>query len=371
MRVYQATDSRVVPARLTEQPQVKESEAFILVPEKHCHQSALELPSVQKREEFQAPPGTRHQHLLPNPCLFCLLYTTLQTRFPVSRKPDRPAQCIGKSVELNLLAGQHQFLNFNLAPHPHLYATQLPLDTMRGNDQQVKVHFKGAEDDFIIFVDSAKAVSDWKADKSVPLAQVVSGWKIFVTHKQGTQGILDGASKGSLESEFGTSKDDDVVAQILEKGQIIETECKLATPVLHTARSHLAASLSRNGCTTQPGSIANIHDVHDMVTSIVLSQHVHIPSTIPFTNTLIAIKLPLISWAIHLCDLVISTSPLSSIATGALKVHIRGSGLQTRESLVVTRCQSFDGIAWQRNGLPRASCACGSIAQDTEDPLML
>ena len=54
---------------------------------------------------------------------------------------------------------------------------------MRGNDAQVKVHYKGNEDDFIIFVDSAQAVQDWKKDSSVPLAQVVSGWKVFVTHK--------------------------------------------------------------------------------------------------------------------------------------------------------------------------------------------
>lgn len=54
---------------------------------------------------------------------------------------------------------------------------------MRGNDQQVKVHYKGKGDDFIIFVESAKAVQEWKNDKSVPLAQVVNGWKVFVTHK--------------------------------------------------------------------------------------------------------------------------------------------------------------------------------------------
>jgi hypothetical protein len=52
---------------------------------------------------------------------------------------------------------------------------------MRGNDPQVKVHFKGSNDDFIIFVDSAKAVQDWKSDSTIPLAQVVSGWKVFVT----------------------------------------------------------------------------------------------------------------------------------------------------------------------------------------------
>jgi hypothetical protein len=53
----------------------------------------------------------------------------------------------------------------------------------RGNDQQTKVHYKGKEDDFIIFADSAEAVENWKKDSSIPLAQVVSGWKVFVTHK--------------------------------------------------------------------------------------------------------------------------------------------------------------------------------------------
>ncbi|KAF1818682.1 shwachman-Bodian-diamond syndrome protein [Dissoconium aciculare CBS 342.82] len=95
---------------------------------------------------------------------------------------------------------------------------------MRGNENQVKVHFKGEQDDFIVFVESAKAVQDWKKDKTIPLAQVVNGWKVFVTHKHGNQGILDTASKSSLENEFGTSKEDDVVAQIIEKGSINESE---------------------------------------------------------------------------------------------------------------------------------------------------
>ncbi|KAF2177709.1 putative RNA binding protein [Zopfia rhizophila CBS 207.26] len=96
----------------------------------------------------------------------------------------------------------------------------------RGNDAQTKVHYKGSEDDYVIFVDSAQAVQDWKKDSSIPLAQVVSGWKVFVTHKQGTQGILDAASNGSLDSEFGTHKEEDVVKIILEKGTVQETENK-------------------------------------------------------------------------------------------------------------------------------------------------
>lgn len=53
----------------------------------------------------------------------------------------------------------------------------------RGNESQCKVHYKGKNDDYIIFADSPKAIQEWKGDKSVPLAQVLSGFKVFVTHK--------------------------------------------------------------------------------------------------------------------------------------------------------------------------------------------
>jgi hypothetical protein len=52
--------------------------------------------------------------------------------------------------------------------------------------------------------------------------------------RQGTQGIMDTASKGTLEDEFGTSREEDVVQQILEKGSIIETEVRL-DPLSRTA----------------------------------------------------------------------------------------------------------------------------------------
>ena len=96
----------------------------------------------------------------------------------------------------------------------------------RGNEQQTKVHYKGKEEDFIIFVDSQESVENWKKDSSIPLAQVVSGWKIFVTHKHGNQGILDTASNGALDSEFGTHAEEDVVKAILEKGAVQEVENK-------------------------------------------------------------------------------------------------------------------------------------------------
>jgi hypothetical protein len=56
------------------------------------------------------------------------------------------------------------------------------------------------------------------------------------TSRQGTQGIMDTASKGTLEDEFGTSREEDVVQQILEKGSIIETEVRL-DPLSRTAVS--------------------------------------------------------------------------------------------------------------------------------------
>lgn len=56
---------------------------------------------------------------------------------------------------------------------------------MRGNAGLTKVIYKGDTDDFIVMVESAQAVQDWIKDSSIPLAQVVDGFKIFVSHKYG------------------------------------------------------------------------------------------------------------------------------------------------------------------------------------------
>ncbi|KAK1639163.1 shwachman-Bodian-diamond syndrome protein [Colletotrichum phormii] len=95
---------------------------------------------------------------------------------------------------------------------------------VRGEASQTKVHFKGQEDDFIIFVEDAELYKKWKTDKTVPLAHFISSYKIFVTHKQGAQGQYDTASKSTLENEFGTSVDDKVIEQILEKGDTQHVE---------------------------------------------------------------------------------------------------------------------------------------------------
>ncbi|KAK3336496.1 ribosome maturation protein [Cercophora scortea] len=94
----------------------------------------------------------------------------------------------------------------------------------RGGTIQTKVHFKGSDDDFLVFLDSVEDYKKWLGDKSIPLAQVVSSFKIFVTHKHGAQGTYDTASKAALENEFGTSVDDKVIEQILQKGTLQESQ---------------------------------------------------------------------------------------------------------------------------------------------------
>ncbi|KLU91159.1 hypothetical protein MAPG_09682 [Magnaporthiopsis poae ATCC 64411] len=94
----------------------------------------------------------------------------------------------------------------------------------KGEASTAKVHFKGNEDDFVVFVDDVEDFKKWQTDKSVPLANFVSSFKVFVTHRHGAQGTLDGASNAVMDNEFGTHVDEDVIKQILEKGTLQESE---------------------------------------------------------------------------------------------------------------------------------------------------
>lgn len=53
----------------------------------------------------------------------------------------------------------------------------------RGETTQSKVHVKGKDDDFLVFVDDVETYKKWQGDKSVPLAHFVSSFKVFLTHK--------------------------------------------------------------------------------------------------------------------------------------------------------------------------------------------
>ncbi|KAK0734141.1 ribosome maturation protein, partial [Lasiosphaeria miniovina] len=87
-----------------------------------------------------------------------------------------------------------------------------------------KIHYQGSEDDFIVFVDSAEDYQKWLDDKSTALANVVSSFQVFVTHKHGAQGPFDTASKGSLEAEFGSEDEEVAIKKILEEGTLQESQ---------------------------------------------------------------------------------------------------------------------------------------------------
>lgn len=54
---------------------------------------------------------------------------------------------------------------------------------MKGAATQIKIHYKGSDDDYLVFVDDLETYKKWQSDKSVPMAHFVSAFKIFVTHK--------------------------------------------------------------------------------------------------------------------------------------------------------------------------------------------
>jgi len=112
----------------------------------------------------------------------------------------------------------------NTSPQLPTHNTHQSIIMPRGGGTQTRVHLKGKEDDFIVFAESSEDVKKWRGDKSVPLAQVVNSFKVFVTHKHGAQGDLDSASNATLENEFGTKSEEEVIKQILEKGTVQETE---------------------------------------------------------------------------------------------------------------------------------------------------
>jgi hypothetical protein len=52
----------------------------------------------------------------------------------------------------------------------------------RANDTTSKVFYKGKSEDFVVFVDDLEILKKWKEDRSIALADVLNGWKIFITH---------------------------------------------------------------------------------------------------------------------------------------------------------------------------------------------
>ncbi|KAJ5169892.1 uncharacterized protein N7500_002675 [Penicillium coprophilum] len=96
----------------------------------------------------------------------------------------------------------------------------------RGNETASKIFYKGSSDDFIVFVDDLDVLQKWKSDRSIPLTEVLNGWKIFLTHSHGAQGVLDTASQSALQNEFGTTKEEECMVKILEGGEYQATTAR-------------------------------------------------------------------------------------------------------------------------------------------------
>ncbi|KJZ77890.1 hypothetical protein HIM_02527 [Hirsutella minnesotensis 3608] len=111
----------------------------------------------------------------------------------------------------------------------------------RGETTQSKVHLKGKNDDFLVFVDDVDMYKKWQNDKSTPLTQFVSSFQVFSTHKQGTQGNYNTASKSTLAAEFDTEDTDEAIKHILEKGSIQNMEMPGRQGVTNDSMSSMKA----------------------------------------------------------------------------------------------------------------------------------
>ncbi|KAI9617536.1 hypothetical protein H4Q26_012834 [Puccinia striiformis f. sp. tritici PST-130] len=89
--------------------------------------------------------------------------------------------------------------------------------------QVTKVIYKpdfDSTDEFILIIADTAAYKKWLGgDKTVPLVEIVDSFEVFHTG-QGAQGLLIRPSKQELENTFGSSKDDEVVTIVLEKGRL-------------------------------------------------------------------------------------------------------------------------------------------------------
>jgi hypothetical protein len=82
---------------------------------------------------------------------------------------------------------------------PLLHTTNLPLPILntrnqsqnlqthksatmaRGNAGNTKVFYQGSSEGFVVFVESEELVRKWKEDKSIPMTEVVAGFKILTS----------------------------------------------------------------------------------------------------------------------------------------------------------------------------------------------
>jgi hypothetical protein len=76
--------------------------------------------------------------------------------------------------------------------------------------------YKGNTDDFVVLTESPHEVNAYRKNPSKALVEVLNSFDIFVTNKQGSQGVLDRASKAAVENEFGLYSSHTGISDYLE-----------------------------------------------------------------------------------------------------------------------------------------------------------
>jgi ribosome maturation protein Sdo1 len=85
--------------------------------------------------------------------------------------------------------------------------------------QPHKLFYKGNENDFIVYVEDIELLTKFrKGDTTIPLIDLVSIYKIFVSRLGGSEGVFDEASKAELSNEFGKKDKDEIIKVILKEG---------------------------------------------------------------------------------------------------------------------------------------------------------
>lgn len=84
--------------------------------------------------------------------------------------------------------------------------------------QSVKVVYKINDTEFLVIA-NAGMVSKYKADKSIPLVEVVESFDVFTIANGGNTGEAIRPAKGVLESAFNTTNEDEIVKTIIQNGE--------------------------------------------------------------------------------------------------------------------------------------------------------
>lgn len=86
--------------------------------------------------------------------------------------------------------------------------------------------------------------------------------------RHGAQGVLDGASKAMLENEFGTSRDEECVRQILEKGEYQQSTVRTIHHTTHDLTHTLSTWLVVLTEYLDPTSNANLKETRTIAKAL-------------------------------------------------------------------------------------------------------